>query len=79
MSKSVISKIIDNSIYSKPALSETRQAFKEYCSVNAVPIANQQVKLLININDKYQDNKREIVLEFMNFLLDLSAQKHINN
>ncbi len=79
MANNGISRVIDNSLYSKQALSETRQAFKEYCSIKVTPLPGQQVKLHIAVKQQYQDSCRQIVLEFMNYLLDLSAQKYLNS
>ncbi len=67
-----IVRIIDNSLYPKRLVSETRNAFKQHCLIQAEAIQNNRVKLYFEIiNTQYSES--DIVLEFMNYLLELTA------
>jgi len=74
---SEFTKILDNNIYSRKAVAEARNAFKEYCSVKATPETDNQVKLLIFVGPNHLERSNEVVLEFLNYALDRSIQIHI--
>ena len=65
---------IDNSIYPKKAVADARMAYRDYCDIS-IEIADETLpKLTIKVKPKYQKNSRKIILEFWNYLLDLSCQ-----
>lgn len=66
--------VIDNDLYPKKAILDARVAFLEYMDIKLSPISSKSVKLFITINPKYNDNKRQIYLEFLNYILDKSTQ-----
>lgn len=70
----IFSRNIDNSIYPKKAVADARMAYRNYC-VFSIDICNNNLpKLTVKVKPKYQKNSRQIILEFWNYLLDLSCQ-----
>lgn len=65
---------IDNRIYSKQALNEARVAFANYLKVNVCLDAVGNVNLTFCVLDQYRESSREVILEFMNYVLDRSIQ-----
>ena len=76
MTNDVIKKL-DNEIYARKAVAETRNAFQDFCTVKATPIGNDQVELAFKINEAHSDKSREIILEFLNYTLDRSIQLYL--
>lgn len=71
--KQTFSKTIDNRIYSKKSVLETKKAFEKFCTVHAAPEDANRVKLRIITNGLSDQDHKQVVLEFMNYLLDLSV------
>ena len=67
-------KVIDHSLYPRTALADARQTYRDYCTLKIVPLNNDSARVLIIVNDSYDNEHRKIVLEFLNYLLDKSAQ-----
>jgi len=67
-------KTIDHSLYPRKALAEARQVYRDYCTLNIVPLTNDRAQVTIVVNDKYEDDCRQVVLDFLNYMLDRSAQ-----
>lgn len=66
--------VIDHELYPKKAILDARVAFLEYMDIKLSPISSRSVKLIITINPQYNENKRQIYLEFFNYILDKSTQ-----
>lgn len=66
--------VIDHELYPKKAILDARVAFLEYMEIKLSPISSRSVKLIITINPQYNENKRQIYLEFFNYILDKSTQ-----
>ncbi len=66
--------VIDHELYPKKAILDARVAFLEYMDIKLSPISSSSVKLIITINPQYNENKRQIYLEFFNYILDKSTQ-----
>jgi hypothetical protein len=69
-----VTKTIDHSLYPRNALADARQAFRDYCSLQIAPLSNDRAEVTITINDTYDSDGRQVVLDFLNYLLDRSAQ-----
>jgi len=65
---------IDHSLYPRKALTDARQAYRNYCTLKIVPLGNEKVQVSITVNEKYESESRQIVLDFLNYMLDRSAQ-----
>ena len=72
-------KIIDNSLYPKRAVAEARQAYREYCDVEVAPAVDGGVELAFSVKPPYANKEREVILNFLNYALDLSMQMHIED
>lgn len=68
------SRTLDNSLYSKSAVSAARHAFEAYCSVHVRPTGGHFAELTLTILPEYAGDSSQIILEFWNYLLDSSAQ-----
>jgi hypothetical protein len=67
-------KTVDHSLYPRKALADARQAYRDYCTLKIVPLNNDCASVLITVNDSYEHEHRQVVLDFLNYLLDKSAQ-----
>lgn len=72
-----IVRVIDHGIYPRKALSEARAAYKDYCAVRVEPLPGDCARLTITVLPKHADDGREVVLSFLNFALDKSAEIHL--
>ena len=69
---------ISNLIYSKRDLAEARQAFAKFLDVKVVPVSYGRVSLSVGVLAAFQNQEREIVLEFFNYLLDAAIQRRMS-
>lgn len=69
-----ITKTIDHSLYPRNALADARQAYRDYCSLKIAPLSNDRAEVTITVNDKFDSDGRQVILDFLNYLLDRSAQ-----
>jgi hypothetical protein len=67
-------KTIDHSLYPRTALADARQAYRDYCTLKILPQNNDCARVLITVNDSYDHEHRQVVLDFFNYLLDKSVQ-----
>lgn len=74
-----ITRLVDNDIYVRKAITEAQNAYRSYCKVKAAPTSSNKVELTFIIAQKYQDNARKIILEFLNYALDRSVQLNREN
>jgi hypothetical protein len=70
---------IDHSLYSRQALADARAAYKEYCRIVVEPLTGTKVRLLIEVLPAYADKDRDVVLSFMNFLLDKALEQQLSS
>ena len=74
----IISKNIDFRIYSRQAYEDTCKEFSEFCTFKENKIDNQNIIFKINIKGENKNRGKEIILEFFNYMLDLTCQKRLN-
>jgi hypothetical protein len=67
-------KNVDHTLYPRKALLDARQAYLDYCTLKVVPLGNDRVQLSITVKDSHENESKQVVLEFLNYLLDRSAQ-----
>ncbi len=70
---------IDNGIYSRKALADTRNAYRSYCNVQALPLPNNRVKIALTVKNEYLADSKQIILEFWNYFLDSSCKYHFES
>lgn len=70
----VIEKTIDHTLYPRQAITEARQAYKDYCTFKVSPSGNNRALLHVSVNPKYSSDAREVALEFLNYALDRAVQ-----
>ena len=70
---------IDNGIYTRKALSDSRDAYRLYCDVQVAPLPNNRAKVSVNVKDPYVQDARQIILEFWNYFLDSSCKTHLED
>ena len=69
---------IDNTLYTRRALNEARDAYTKYCIVRAMPDANGMVGITVAVNPEFQQDARQVTLEFWNFFLDTACQQRFD-
>ncbi len=74
-----VSRTIDHNLYPRKALAEARQAYREYCAVNIVPLSGPRAQVTISVKEVYCESAREVILEFLNYALDRSIQAHFED
>lgn len=67
-------RILDNNIYPKKAVADARMAYRDYCDFAIESTASHTVKLTVAVKSEHENNSREIILGFWNYLLDRSCQ-----
>jgi hypothetical protein len=70
-------KTIDHTLYPRKALAEARQAYRDYCTLTISPLTNDRAQVSIFVKDAYENDCRQVVLDFLNYMLDRSAQIHL--
>lgn len=70
-------RIIDREIYPRKAISDARYAFRDFFSLTVSSIDSDQDKMTITVKPEHEQQGKEIVLEFLNYLLDRSAEIHL--
>lgn len=73
------SKVVSNLIFSKDDVAASRQAFLNYLNVQIKPLGFGRIQLFLDVKQEFISNKREICLEFFNFMLDTSTQRRMRN
>lgn len=69
-----VTRTIDHRLYPRKALTDARQAYRDYCTLSMSPRSAEQAQIVITVRPEYEDRGREVVLEFLNYLLDRAAQ-----
>ena len=64
---------IDNTLYTRRALNEARNAYSKYCVVRATPDANGMFGITVTVNTEFAPDARQVTLEFWNFFLDTAC------
>jgi hypothetical protein len=72
-----IVRVIDHGIYPRKAIGEARAAYKDYCAVRVEPLPSDSACLTISVLPKHAPESREVVLSFLNYALDKSAEIHL--
>jgi hypothetical protein len=65
---------IDNAIYTRKALAETREAYARYCIVRVAQAPSGLVEIAVTVKPEFQQDARQVVLDFWNFFLDKACQ-----
>ena len=68
---------IDNTLYSRKALADAREAYREYCTVRAAAMPDVLVEIAVQPHGQYESNARQIILEFWNFFLDTACEQRL--
>jgi len=72
-----ITRIIDRRLYPRRAISEARQAYRDFISLTISQIEPDQDEAIITVNPEHDQQGGKVVLEFLNYLLDRSAEIHL--
>jgi len=72
-----IVRVIDHGIYPRKAVNEARTAYLDYCTVRVEPLPGDCARLTISVLPKHAADSREVVLSFLNYALDKSAEVHL--
>jgi hypothetical protein len=67
-------KTIDHTLYPRKALADARQAYRDYCTLKIVPVGSHKIQISIRVNEAHESESRQVVLDFLNYVLDRSAQ-----
>lgn len=68
---------IDNGLYTRKALADSRDAYRSYCDIQVAPLPNNRAKVSLAVKDAYVQDARQITLEFWNYFLDSSCKVHL--
>jgi len=74
-----IVKVVDHDVYPRKAISEARDAYKDYCKVQVTPMPGNRAKLLISVVPAHENDLREVVLSFLNYALDKAAEINLQD
>lgn len=72
-----ISRTIDQRLYPGEAISEAGHEYRNFCTLSISPLGSDQVEVVITVKPKHKARGREVVLEFLNYLLDRAAEIHL--
>ncbi len=68
-------RVANNTIYSRRALADTRQAFREFCQISASPgTIPDTAEITVEVKEQYVADGRKIILEAWNYMLDRACQ-----
>jgi len=70
---------IDNSLYSRKALADTREAYRPYCNVVVQPESSGSVSITVTVKGEYKAQARQVALEFWNYFLDTSCEQSLES
>ena len=71
------SRVLDNTIYPRRALADTRHAYQEFCRFAVTPGTTPETAILtIEVKERHAPHARQITLEAWNYLLDRACQIH---
>jgi len=70
-------RVVDNELYTRKALTASREAYRAFCSVRAEPIEPGRVAIAISVGPEHASEARRIVLEFWNYFLDTACQSRL--
>jgi hypothetical protein len=74
------SRILDNTIYPRRALADTRQAYREFCRLSVTPGTTPETPILvIEVKEQHAATAHQITLEAWNYLLDRACQIHFEH
>ena len=68
---------LSNSIYNKKAISEGRNVFAPYAEIKFTPQSSNGVQISIRTKAEFEQDRRQICCEFLNYILDRSIQLFI--
>lgn len=74
-----IIRVVDHSIYPRKAISEAREAYRDYCKIQVMPLPANCAKLVITVVSEHENEAREIVLSFLNYALDKAAEIYLQD
>lgn len=70
---------VDNTLYSRKALADTRSAYAQYCTIRGAPRPDGLVDITIEVKAAYAQDSRQVILEFWNFFLDTACQQRLES
>ena len=70
---------IDNSLYSRKALADSRDAYRNYCDIQVSPLPNNKAKVSLTVKSEFLTDSRQIILEFWNYFLDSSCKANLES
>lgn len=74
-----LTRCIDNALYSRKALADAREAYAQYCVIRTVPRPDGLVDIAVEVKPDYDQESRQVTLEFWNFFLDTACQQRIES
>ncbi len=70
---------IDNLLYSRKALTVTRDVYLPYCDIQVLPLTNNRARVSLTIKSEYSEDSRQIVCEFWNYFLECSCKNNLES
>ena len=70
---------IDNVLYTRKALAHAREAYNKYCAVRAAQTPTGLVAITVTVKPEFQQDARQVVLEFWNYFLDTACQQRFES
>lgn len=75
----MVERLIDHNLYPRQALADARHAYKDYCTLKIEPRDYGWAAVQIEVKPQYEIDSRQIVLEFLNYILDRAIQLQLEN
>jgi hypothetical protein len=70
---------IDNALYTRKALADARDAYRDYCVVKTVPRSDGLADITVTVKDEYCADARQVTLEFWNYFLDTVCKQRLES
>lgn len=70
-------RVIHHDLYPREALAQARSAFRDYCTIRITPLPGNAAQIAIQVDERCGQNERDVVLEFLNYILDCAAELHL--
>ena len=75
----VFARTIDNTLYTRKALADARDAYRDFCVVKTAPHSDGLADITVTVKREYHADARQVILEFWNFFLDTACKQHLES
>ena len=70
---------ISNKIYDKSAVIDGKNQFSQFAKISITPLGRTTARITFQVKPKYIQQQKEIINEFLNYILDLTVKNKEEN